>query len=533
MSAFFDRNLHMVRSSPAILASLSSLQRGIEKESLRVNPDGTLALTPHPTGLGSALCHPKITTDYSESLLELITPVHHTVRGCIQDLEDIHRFVYEELNKQNEMLWTSSMPCQLGKAEEIPIAQYGISNVAKMKTLYRLGLGHRYGRAMQAIAGIHYNFSLSDKFWTHYKAARPNNQSLAEFKTEQYFGLIRNFRRFVPLLIYLFGASPAICRSFLQGQRHNLSPFDGHSWYREYATSLRMGDLGYQSSVQESLFVCYNSLDEYIKSLRKAIATPHPHYAAIGLKDEKGQYKQLSTSVLQIENEFYSPVRPKRIAASGEAPINALARGGVEYIEVRCLDINPFTSTGIDSETMHFLDLFLVYCLLEESPAFTKVDCEEIILNLKQIVSNGRSRDCAISLSGQSAPFRQWGSTMLNNMQPLAATLDSLHSTNAFQASLSDQLAKVENPDLTPSARIIADMREKQITFAEFARRQSDHWNTCFANNRLPASERLYFNELAADSLVQQRTIEKADSIPFEQYLQDFYRQYSEFGHQS
>ncbi len=526
MSANFDQNLHTIRKSPSLLASLANLQRGIEKESLRVKPEGTLAYTPHPAGLGSALCHPKITTDYSESLLELITPVHNSVRGCLEDLEDIHHFVYEELNKDNEMLWTSSMPCQLGKAEDIPVAQYGVSNVAKMKTIYRLGLGHRYGRPMQTISGIHYNFSLSDKFWTNYRLALNNKQTMAEFKTEQYFGLVRNFRRFAPLLIYLFGASPAICRSFLQGHKPDLTPFDEHSWYSEFATSLRMGDLGYTSSAQDALSICYNNLDDYIASLRKAITEPLPAYENIGLKDENGEYKQLNTSLLQIENEFYSLIRPKRIAASGEAPINALARGGIEYIEVRCLDINPFTATGIDSNTIHFLDLFLIYCLLEESPLCHDDECKQTRDNLKNVVKNGRAPDFTLQFKEQKIKFNDWSKSLLNAMQPLAKILDSLHATNVYQNSISEQMAKIDNSDLTPSATVLAQMKQEKITFAEFARRQSEKWNAHFTDNRLPKNKRVYFEELAADSVVQQKTIEATDTEPFEQYLSEFYSQY-------
>jgi len=270
MPESFHSNLRLVQHSPALLATLGSLQRGIEKESLRITRDASLAMTPHPASLGSALCHPRITTDYSEALLELITSVHQSVRGCLEELEAIHRFVYAALAQQDEMLWTSSMPCRLGNPDEIPIARYGSSNVAQMKYIYRVGLGHRYGRAMQSIAGIHYNFSLSDRFWTHYHAAQPNGCSLQEFKTNHYFGLIRNFRRHVPLLIYLFGASPALCRTFLQGRQHDLTSFDQHTLFREHATSLRMSTIGYRnrSGVAADVEVSVNGLPQYLAGLQ-------------------------------------------------------------------------------------------------------------------------------------------------------------------------------------------------------------------------------------------------------------------------
>jgi glutamate--cysteine ligase len=526
MSTTLNNNLQLLQSHPALLKSLCTLYRGIERESLRVAPNGKLALSPHPDTLGSTLCHPKITTDYAEALLELITPVHSTISGCLEELEDIHQFVYAELTKQDEMLWSSSMPCQLGKADDIQIAQYGSSNIAKMKMVYREGLGHRYGKVMQTISGIHYNFSLSDKFWRGYQQALNDTGTIDAFKTTHYFRLIRNFRRNAPLLVYLFGASPAVCRSFLQGQQHNLTPFDEHSWHGEYATSLRMSDLGYQSSAQNALFVCYNNIDNYINTLRQAITVPHPEYAAIGVKNSDGEYLQLNTSLLQIENEFYSTIRPKRITASGEAPINALKRGGVEYIEVRCIDINPFTPLGIDDDTMRFLDLFLLYCLFADSPDFDDTECQSVSKNLAAVVNYGRSPNCELTINGLKLPFNQWANNQLSNIFDLAKALDSLHANNIYQDCWRLQHKKIADVSLTPSAQVLATMRDKKITFAEFSRQQSQQWQSYFLHKPLTHNKRVAFEELAADSLVQQKTIESAVTLSFEEYLKNFYQQY-------
>ena len=184
------------------VGALKGIRRGIEKESLRVRPDGTLALTPHPAALGSALTHPHITTDFSESQLELITGVHASVEGCLEELTQIHQFVYRAIG--DEMLWVASMPCGLPADEAIPIGRYGTSNVGRAKSVYRMGLAHRYGRRMQTISGIHYNFSMPG------------------VTNEGYFALIRNFRRHSWLLLYLFGASPAVCSSFVAGRAHEL-----------------------------------------------------------------------------------------------------------------------------------------------------------------------------------------------------------------------------------------------------------------------------------------------------------------------
>ncbi|PCJ29042.1 MAG: glutamate--cysteine ligase, partial [Moraxellaceae bacterium] len=295
--------------------------RGIEKESLRVEPNGLLAQTPHPTALGSALTHPTITTDYSEALLEFITPTFTDVDAMLEHLEKTHRYTYQQLD--NEKLWVNSMPCIMGDETNIPIAKYGSSNVGKMKHVYRHGLWHRYGRLMQTIAGIHYNVSMPDDFWPGYQKLLNNTDPLQSFISEQYFGLIRNFQRFVGLVIYLYGASPTVCGSFLKGRDHQLENFNDSTLYLPYGTSLRMSDLGYQNDAQSDLSISYNSLEEYVETLTTAIDTPHPAYEDLGTKNtnpEKGteEYLQLNTNILQIENEYYGSIRPKRVANTGE-----------------------------------------------------------------------------------------------------------------------------------------------------------------------------------------------------------------------
>ena len=271
----------LVALTPEILRGL---RRGIEKESLRVGPDASLAETPHPPALGSALAHPHITTDFSEAQLELITGVHTDAGACVQELTEIHQFVYRNIG--DEMLWCSSMPCKLPADDAIPIGQYGRSNSGRLKTVYRTGLAWRYGRRMQTISGIHYNFSLEG------------------MTSEGYFALIRNFRRIAWLPIYLFGASPAVCSSFVAGRGHELQKLGEGTLYLPHATSLRMGRLGYQSDAQSSLHVSYNSLASYGASLYEALTRPYPAYEKIGIKGPDGEYRQLATTLLQIERDL-------------------------------------------------------------------------------------------------------------------------------------------------------------------------------------------------------------------------------------
>lgn len=526
MPATLAQTLKQISQQPAILSTLTQLNRGIEKESLRCDSSGLLAQSAHPESLGSPLTHSKITTDYSEALLEFITPVQQSVSSCLQTLNDIHSFTVSQLAKQNELLWQASMPCILSEEKDIPVAQYGTSNVAKMKTVYRLGLGLRYGRIMQTISGVHYNFSLNEKFWANYQKMLGDTQTISQFKSEQYFNLIRNFKRLAPIFVYLFGASPALCKSFIKNQNHQLQSFDEHSWHLPYATSLRMGDLGYQSKAQESLFVCYNSLENYIDTLRKGILEPYPSYAQAGTKDARGNYQQLNTSLLQIENEFYSIIRPKRVAASGEAPVNALARSGVEYVEIRCIDVNPFAANGVSSETLRFLDLLLLYCLFSHSPEAKPAQCKADYDNLRAVVNQGRDPKLCIEVNGEQQHFHSFAKTTLADMQQLADMLDSLRANAVYRQALQQQQAKLDDSSLTPSAKVLATMRDKQQSYSEFALEQSKHWQQHFLNQPLDSDNLAIFEELSANSIASQKAIEAANQQSFDDYLTHYYKQY-------
>jgi len=515
-----------ILSAPDNLPLLRKIRRGIEKESLRVTPQGQLAQTPHPPGLGSALTHPRITTDFSEALIELITPPDASVEATLQTLADIHAVSYRQLG--DELLWVASMPCSLGEDSSIPIAHYGSSNVAQMKQEYRIGLGHRYGRLMQTIAGIHYNWSVPDECLSLLQTASGSSTSYYTYKTAAYFGLIRNFRRNTWLLLYLFGAAPAICKSFVRERSHQLLPLNGdsHTLHSPYATSLRMGNLGYQSSAQESLQVCYNSLDSYVSSLKQGLETSYPEYEAIGVKDPQGNYLQLNTHLLQIENEFYSTIRPKRTSRSGETPLKALRERGVEYIEVRCMDLNPFNAIGIGREEADFLDVFLLYCLLSDSPEASPADCEEVLDNQRQTVYEGRNPGFRLTRNGAAISVGDWGSELLQAMAPVAAMLDTSHATRRFSAVLATMQERLDDSDKTPSARILKELKDGDITYFQWALAKSrDHKASILKQDIDPDTLHLY-QAMAAQSRRDQLAIETGDTRTFEQYMAEYFAQY-------
>ena len=418
-------------------ARLRGVRRGIEKESLRAQPDGQLALTPHPAALGSALTHPHITTDFSESQLELITGVHGGVEAALDELTQVHQFTYRVLNELgDERMWVSSMPCGLPTDETIPIGRYGGSNVGRAKSVYRMGLSHRYGRRMQTISGIHYNWSLP------------------EVSSEQYFALIRNFRRHAFLLLYLFGASPALCSSFVAGRPHELRPIGDGSMHMPFGTSLRMGRLGYQSEAQSSLQVSYNSLEGYGASLQDALTRPWPAYESIGIQNPGGDYNQLGTTLLQIENEFYGTIRPKRVIYPGERPLHALRERGVEYVEVRLMDLDPFVPVGITAQTIRFLDVFLLHCLLSDSPDDTPQEIAELAHNQHLTAARGREPGLQLLRGGQEIALTEWGADLVAQCRPIAQALDAAHGGSAYMASLDAAVTGLRDAHSLPSARV-------------------------------------------------------------------------------
>lgn len=522
----FQQRLHAFASGTNNI-SLRGILRGLEKESLRVTPQGTLAQTDHPIALGSALTHPHITTDYSEALLEFITEPFNEVAPLLTQLDNIHRFTYQQLAANNERLWPASMPCQLGSDDEIPVARYGSSNSGKMKTVYRLGLGHRYGRSMQTISGIHYNFSLPDDFWLALQKEEGNQQSLCDFKTERYFGLIRNFRRNFWLLIYLFGASPAICSCFVKNRAHQLQKFPAaDTLYLPHATSLRMGDLGYQSDAQKSLVVNYNNLSDYLKTLCGAITQSHPAYEQIGVKDGDDNYRQLNSSLLQIENEFYSSIRPKRTTERGETALQALRLRGVEYVEVRCVDLNPYEPLGITAEQMQVMDAFLLYCLLSDSPTTDEREFYQGQENQKRIVNRGREQHLELLRGDSNVSMHSWAVEILNGSLACAELLDKTHADGVYLAAVKNQFAKLSNPELTPSAKVLRDMAEQQQSFYAHTLALAEQHRAYFFERPLNGEMHAHFTALTTSSLHEQQRLENQQQLSFDNYLANYYAQY-------
>jgi glutamate--cysteine ligase len=497
---------------------------GLEKESLRVAAEGGIAQTPHPQSLGSALTHPSITTDYSEALIELVTPPFNHFCDTLAFLDDTQRFVYSQLD--NEILWATSMPCVIEGDASIPIAQYGTSNAAKMKSAYRRGLGHRYGRMMQAIAGVHFNYSYPDEFWQLYQSILGDERDYGSFVSESYIGMVRNLQRNGWLVPYLFGASPAICASFLGASQTSLKKWQKYSYYAPYATSLRVGDIGYQNNKEgeAGIKVNYNSLQGYVDSLTHAISTPYPEYEKIELVTN-GEWQQLNTNILQIENEYYSSVRPKQILQGEEKPSLALARRGVAYIELRSIDVNAYQPLGISEEQMRFLESFLLFSLLSPSDPYTDAELAEIKHNINAVAERGRDPQLKLRRAGGDILLRDWANEIFDRMSAGCDLLDKGAEIHFYCDALQKQRAKIADPDLTPSARMLDDMAENKEEFYHFALRKSREHQQWFAERPLEADKLANFRETARSSIEKQHAIEAADDIPFETFMQNYFAQ--------
>lgn len=502
-----------VFDAPHWLSLFSSITRGLEKECLRVDNQGRLAKTLHPETLGSSLMHPMITTDYSEALLEFITPPTTHSNELFKNLTNIHQYAYHCLDQ--ELLWSCSMPCALPREEEIPIAQYGRSNLGMLKHIYRQGLGLRYGRMMQTIAGIHYNFSLPLAFWAPYHDLIQSKEPLQAFISEQYLVLIRNYLRFGWLVVLLFGSSPAVSNTFFQDKKPNLTAWREDTFIGDFATSLRLSDLGYHNRVQSRLSISYNTYPEYLETLKKAVQTKAAEY---NFRTDES-YCQLSDNLLQLENEHYAFIRPKRVVG-GERMLTAMQKHGIEYIEVRSIDVNPFIPIGCDPHTVYFLDAFLISCLLMDSPPISHTEYPLIAYNYQTIATSGRKPElCLLDSSGKSRNLQSWSIELLDRVEAVAHLLDKAYASTVFTGAVATARENIRYPDRLPSARVLQEMSDTQESFFEFALRWSKHHQQYFKHNSLTPTQLEYYSKLAERSLLKQQALENSSEESFRDYL--------------
>ena len=434
--------------------------RGIERESLRVTQEGKISQNNHPENLGSPLTSKDITTDFAEALVELVTPTFESAEELFGHLSLLHKFLYSEMGE--EVLWNFSMPCAFQSEQEIKIAEYGKTNSGMLKHIYRKGLRLRYGSIMQCVSGIHFNFSLSEDSWA--PLTRSPDQS---FINQKYLGAIRNIKRNFWFLLERLGASPVTHESYLLNREHSLAKHGKNDLFLPFATSLRMSDVGYQSSMQNALKINYNNLDEFIDAIIKGIKTPVKRFEDIGLLDEKGMPQQISTGILQIENELYDIVRPKRSGPNGSRPASLLKNEGIEYLELRGIDINPFIPEGIDENKIKLLDIFIIHSLISESPQVSNKEIEEIRTNQKIMVESGRSENVKLEQNGVSTPLKELKKIFHDELIQVANAMDE------YCPGYSNALSAEMSINLLPSEKIMSDMESQNLSFQEYGLIQS------------------------------------------------------------
>jgi len=433
--------------------------RGIERESLRITLNGKQSITKHPNLMGSPLTHKWITTDFSENFLEFITPKTRNINVLLSFLKDLYRYTCKNINK--ELLWSLSMPFFDSNNQHIRIADYGKSNIGIKKKIYRKGLKYRYGTYMNTIAGVHYNFSLPTSFWKTWKGIE-DSKSEKETISNGYLGLIRNYYRFGWIIPYLFGSSPTISTNMIKNNNYpfNFVDHTKKSLYMPWATSLRVSSIGYQNESLKKLQIKFNSLSDYINQLKYGMNTPVPKYVKIGIKDKQGNFKQINTNLLQMENELYSQIRPKTKILNNESFINALEKRGIKYVEIRSLDVNPFSSIGINKNQIIFLDLFLIWCLLIDSPPIDNLELKYIFKNWETIAIKGRRKDISIHIKSEKEkiPFIKIANLILLDLNKIARVFDEDHKFKDYQCICKKVKNCINNPNLTYSSKILKYM---------------------------------------------------------------------------
>ena len=522
----------MIKPNESFLQRLSALQsnadilkdimHGVEREALKIHSDGNLSVSPHAPALGSALTHESITTDFSESLLEFITPPENSIQKSIAQLADIHKFVIES---SEERLWPLSMPCFIKDENDIPLAFYGNSNVGKMKHVYRVGLKNRYGSMMQVISGVHFNFSLPKAFWQVWSDVLGQKASV-DFQSEQYLSLLRNYRRYSWLIPYLYGSSPAICSSFIKDKPYIL-PFEKigkGSLYLPYATSLRLSDLGYTNKEQAKLQICYNSLDSYVELLRTAMSTPSESFASFSCGEE-GHWQQLSRNILQIENELYSSVRPKQPTLPLEKPTDALVNRGISYIEVRALDVNPFTPYGISEEQFYFLDVFLLTCAIKPSQELCSASIQEAQANFKSIVLEGRRPSLILQRDGQSVCMTAWATQLFEEFRQTASLLDNANACTAYTEAVELEWQKIQDSSLTFSGRWLNTLLQGDLDNGEVGLTLAEQYRSEISSHQYVYTNESGFKQQAESSHAAQAQKDNADEEPFDAFIKNYFAQ--------
>ena len=512
-----SKNLIDAVFSSAVKDTMNFGKLGIEKESLRIL-QSQITQSAHPKKMGSALCNQYITTDFSEAQLELITPPLPDKTDGLEFLDHIHHFVSHNINK--EILWPFSMPPTIKSEQDLPIADYGISNLGLFKQLYRKGLSHRYGRSMQAISGVHYNYSLPDSIW-HCSFFEDSQLDSRAIRSDGYFRMLRNIYRMNWLVLYLFGASPILTKDLLTKNTEPIQKLDNQTYYLPYATSLRMSDFGYQNLLRAALNVSSDSLNDYISDLNMATGTISEDFQQIDTQNNTDQL-QINANLLQTEDEYYAVARLKSNIISNQRLTSKLKQGGVDFIELRSLDLNPFSRIGIDEETVCFLEVFLIYCFLTTSHLINKDELKTTKDNDSLVAKRGRDPSLLLQKDQASIGLQEWGKQIIDEMTPIAELLDG--EETVYRNMMCKMASKIKDPDQTLSGLLLDKVITEKVDFFDLGNSIGETNKQHYLDLEKSANpnwDRL--EKEAINSISQQSILEEEQNESFESFVADYF----------
>ncbi|BGI51505.1 MAG: glutamate--cysteine ligase [Buchnera aphidicola (Ceratovacuna japonica)] len=482
------------------------IYRGIERESIRIDKNGNFSKKMHPKSLGEPLTHKWITTDFSENLIELITPKIKNVNELITFLKDIYTYTIKNLD--SEMLWPLSIPPYYPKNENIiKIAKYGNSYEGRKKELYRIGLKNRYGTYKNIISGIHYNFSLSIEFWKKYNKKKKINKNII---SKGYMHIIRNYYRFGHLISYIFGSSPYISKKInikksIYKKKYYLKE-NKDILYSKWSTSLRNSNIINNNNIKKKINIKFNSLSEYIKKVKKALNTKDKEFKKIK-NTKKDKKKQINNNIIQLENELYIQIRPKQNTKKDETQLNALEKRGIKYIEIRSLDVNPFSYIGIKKYQILFLDLFLIWCTLTKSPYIKKKEMKKININWENICIKGKKPGQKVYIYKRKEIFIKNGLKILKEIKKIAKILDSNTKLKEYEKSCKKIKKILKNRELTYSSRITKILKKNGIK--NFGLKISKKYLKKNINNKIKKKNKINLIKEKNESIIKKIIIDK------------------------
>ena len=468
--------------------------KGLEKENLRSDPEGKISNNDFPKTFGIHNFNSFVTLDYSEPHLEIVTPTFEDNQELFGFLRHLHAYVESNLGK--DFLWNYSMPPRF-KRKYIKLPPHRDANITKLAHLYRLGLRNRYGDKMQSTAGIHFNISFSDSVI----------KSLSESKTDIYLGACRNFLRVFPLVLRLIGCSPVTHKSFLKDRNLNIDKLNDEDCYLPKSTSLRVSRLGYYSEEQDEKFITFNSLEEYLETIQNYINTPNEKFNDISL-DLK---QQVNNGTIQMESELYNHIRPKGVFSRTERQYNQLKKTGIEYLEIRSIDLNPYSEIGISIEDVEFLELLSLFCSLSDSPKIDETEAMLIKENIRRASEVGQSCSLLNSFGGKKGEIniKELTNELLEDLKSFAKKIE-------FESELDNMFIEYFSRNESPlSTRLLNDLASDEILSYVLNKSKK-------ITDKVPDSVLDLFTKESALSEKEYLKAKNQDNIDFQTFIKNF-----------